>query len=37
VIETAVGDRGARAYLGAREVILVECADLASGRDVDAR
>ena len=37
VIETAVGDQGARAYLGRRDVTLVECADLASGRDVDSR
>jgi CTP:molybdopterin cytidylyltransferase MocA len=35
VIETAVGDQGARAYLAPRDVLLVECADLASGRDVD--
>lgn len=31
----AVGDRGARDYLAAHEVVLVECGDLASGRDVD--
>jgi CTP:molybdopterin cytidylyltransferase MocA len=37
VIETAVGDQGARAYLAVHEVTLVECADLASGRDVDSR
>ena len=30
------GDRGARGYLAAHGVELVECADLASGRDVDA-
>jgi CTP:molybdopterin cytidylyltransferase MocA len=35
VIETAVGDQGARAYLDSRRVTLVECGDLASGRDVD--
>jgi CTP:molybdopterin cytidylyltransferase MocA len=35
VIETAVGDQGARAYLADREVTLVECGDLASGHDVD--
>jgi len=35
VIETAVGDQGARAYLADRDVTLVECADLATGRDVD--
>jgi CTP:molybdopterin cytidylyltransferase MocA len=37
VVETAVGDQGARAYLGSRDVTLVECADLATGRDVDSR
>ena len=37
VIETAVGDQGARAYLSSREVTLVECSDLASGLDVDSR
>ncbi|MFC7493357.1 MULTISPECIES: nucleotidyltransferase family protein [unclassified Nocardioides] len=31
----ASGDRGARDYLAARPVALVECGDLASGRDVD--
>ena len=36
VIETALGDQGARAYLAPREVTLVECADLASGLDVDS-
>jgi CTP:molybdopterin cytidylyltransferase MocA len=36
VIETAVGDQGARAYLAARDVTLVECGDLATGRDVDS-
>jgi CTP:molybdopterin cytidylyltransferase MocA len=36
VIETAVGDRGARAYLDAHDVDAVECGDLATGRDVDA-
>ena len=35
VVETAVGDQGARAYLSSRDVVLVECGDLASGRDVD--
>jgi CTP:molybdopterin cytidylyltransferase MocA len=29
------GDRGARDYLGERDVTLVECGDLASGTDVD--
>ena len=36
VIETAVGDQGARAYLAPRDVTLVECGDLATGRDVDS-
>jgi len=35
VVGTARGDRGARDYLAAREVELVECGDLATGRDVD--
>jgi CTP:molybdopterin cytidylyltransferase MocA len=30
------GDRGARGYLAAHDVELVECADMASGRDVDS-
>lgn len=37
VLETATGDRGARDYLAAHEVRLVECGDLASGVDVDSR
>ena len=37
VVETATGDRGARDYLATHEVLLVECGDLASGDDVDAR
>jgi CTP:molybdopterin cytidylyltransferase MocA len=37
VVETAVGDQGARAYLASRPVTLVECGDLATGRDVDTR
>ena len=37
VIDTATGDRGARDYLAAREVTLVECGDLATGVDVDHR
>jgi CTP:molybdopterin cytidylyltransferase MocA len=37
VVETAVGDQGAREYLADRDVTLVECADLATGRDVDSR
>ena len=32
---TAAGDRGARDYLGRRDVTLVECGDLATGQDVD--
>lgn len=35
VAGTAHGDRGARAYLAERPVTLVECGDLAGGRDVD--
>jgi CTP:molybdopterin cytidylyltransferase MocA len=35
VIESAIGDQGARSYLGSHQVELVECGDLASGRDVD--
>jgi hypothetical protein len=35
--ETAVGDRGARDYLAARDVETVECGDLATGVDVDSR
>ncbi|MGC4110609.1 MAG: nucleotidyltransferase family protein [Nocardioides sp.] len=37
VVATAVGDQGARDYLATRDVLLVECADLASGHDVDSR
>lgn len=37
VIESAVGDRGARDYLASRPVRLVECGDLATGRDQDTR
>nr|WP_281363817.1 NTP transferase domain-containing protein [Nocardioides daedukensis] len=37
VIDAARGDRGARDYLSAHEVELIECADLATGRDVDSR
>lgn len=33
--EAAVGDRGARDFLAGAEVALVECGDLATGRDVD--
>lgn len=35
VIETAVGDAGARGYLTGREVTLVESGDVGSGEDVD--
>ena len=35
VIESATGDQGARSYLGSHRVELVECGDLATGRDVD--
>jgi Uncharacterized MobA-related protein len=31
----ATGDRGARDYLRAHQTVLVECGDLATGRDVD--
>ncbi|GAA5142957.1 nucleotidyltransferase family protein [Nocardioides marinquilinus] len=37
VLATATGDQGARAYLAAHDVALVECGDLATGHDVDAR
>ena len=37
VVESAAGDQGARGYLQGREVVLVECGDLATGRDVDER
>ena len=35
VIASATGDQGARSYLDRQQVELVECGDLASGRDVD--
>lgn len=35
VAGVATGDRGARDYLSTHEVLLVECGDLATGRDVD--
>ena len=35
VLGTAQGDRGARDYLATADVTLVECGDLAGGRDVD--
>jgi CTP:molybdopterin cytidylyltransferase MocA len=37
VTAAAVGDRGARDYLAGATVTLVECGDLATGRDVDER
>jgi CTP:molybdopterin cytidylyltransferase MocA len=37
VIELAVGDRGARDYLQAHPVVVVECGDIGSGVDVDVR
>lgn len=36
VVEATEGDRGARDYLRDRGLTLVECADLASGQDVDS-
>ncbi len=35
VAASAQGDQGARTYLSAHEVVLVDCSDLATGRDVD--
>ena len=35
VLDVAAGDRGARDYLAAHDHALVECGDLATGRDVD--
>lgn len=35
LVASVGGDRGARDYLAGRDVRLVECGDLASGRDVD--
>lgn len=32
----AAGDYGAREYLSSRDVVKIECADLATGRDVDS-
>lgn len=37
VVMSATGDRGARDYLAQHDVELVECGDLATGRDVDSR
>lgn len=36
LVVTLGGDTGAREYLAARDVTLVECSDLASGYDVDS-
>src|SRR5699024_464482 len=35
VIASAQGDRGARDYLKGRDVLAVDCSDLATGRDID--
>ncbi len=35
VLDTAVGDRGARDYLRTVDVDLIECADIGSGADID--
>lgn len=35
VLVTVDGDAGARDYLASHDVVLVECGDLATGRDVD--
>jgi CTP:molybdopterin cytidylyltransferase MocA len=37
VLEMAHGDKGARDYLAGRDVELIECGDLATGRDMDSR
>lgn len=37
VVDTLVGDQGAKAYLQAHGAALVECGDLAGGQDVDSR
>lgn len=37
VLESAQGDQGARSYLARHVVELVECGDLATGRDIDSR
>lgn len=36
-LERTTGDTGARDYLAAHDHLLVECGDLATGRDVDTR
>ena len=35
LLDTAVADRGARDYLQAHPVVVVECGDIGSGVDVD--
>lgn len=35
VVATAEGDRGARTYFGRHQPVACECADLATGRDLD--
>lgn len=35
IVSAVAGDRGARDYLGAHDVVLVECGDLATGTDID--
>ena len=37
VMSVAVGDRGARDYLRDRDVLAVDCSDLATGVDIDSR
>jgi CTP:molybdopterin cytidylyltransferase MocA len=37
VIASAQGDRGARDYLSAHDVTIVECGDIGSGNDIDTR
>lgn len=37
VAASVTGDHGARDYLRTHDTVLVECGDLATGRDVDAR
>jgi CTP:molybdopterin cytidylyltransferase MocA len=37
VAASAIGDEGAKPYLAAHQVTLVECGDLATGRDQDQR
>ncbi len=37
IADITTGDAGARDYLATRDVTLVECGDLATGRDIDTR